>query len=446
MAINLTKEQVTALAPDASSVAAGEKLIRQIKDYGHGANGDLLFGFCQGSGANPYQIAIDLTAPAFKCNCPSRKFPCKHGLALAFLFCAQKDSFQEKSAPAFAQEWFQKRQAKSSEDKPASAPKTAEEEEVSQAAKEKRLDERLKKIELGLEELERFIEDIFQQGLAHVKTQAGKLFQERAGRLIDAQAPGLARMVGELAFAINSSHHSEEEFLHKVAAIQIILQALKNRDLLSKQTKEDLFSTLGIAQAQEEILRQEGVTDNWFVINQRIYQEDRLRVQRSFLRGEKTKRYALILNFAHGTGAFGELYLPGSWYNGEMVYYKSSVPLRALFKSKTALDKPAQEFSDHDNFADFLSYFANATSELPWLNSLPLSLKNVAAVLDNTGRPWLRDTADNLIPLALSHHQLLNLFAFTGGESFSAFGEWSGSTFFVQSALKGNTFQRLVST
>ena len=28
---------------------------------------------------------IDSTGPAYKCSCPSRKFPCKHALGLLFL-------------------------------------------------------------------------------------------------------------------------------------------------------------------------------------------------------------------------------------------------------------------------------------------------------------------------------------------------------------------------
>jgi uncharacterized Zn finger protein len=28
-------------------------------------------------------VSVDLSGPAFRCTCPSRKFPCKHGLALS---------------------------------------------------------------------------------------------------------------------------------------------------------------------------------------------------------------------------------------------------------------------------------------------------------------------------------------------------------------------------
>ena len=90
-----TAAQIAQLAPDAASNKAAAAL---------GANkwpllekqGNALWGHCQGSGKNPYQTAVDLSAePAFKCSCPSRKFPCKHGLALLLRYAENPERFQE---------------------------------------------------------------------------------------------------------------------------------------------------------------------------------------------------------------------------------------------------------------------------------------------------------------------------------------------------------------
>jgi len=34
-----------------------------------------------------------LSEPAFKCSCPSRKFPCKHGLGLLLLYASDQAAF-----------------------------------------------------------------------------------------------------------------------------------------------------------------------------------------------------------------------------------------------------------------------------------------------------------------------------------------------------------------
>ena len=74
------------LAPDDASIKAALKLARPGPWSETGSTDTLVWGKCQGSGKTPYQVSVDLTGPAVKCSCPSRKFPCKHGLALLLLW------------------------------------------------------------------------------------------------------------------------------------------------------------------------------------------------------------------------------------------------------------------------------------------------------------------------------------------------------------------------
>ncbi len=76
-----------------------------------GVAGDVLWGLCAGSGKNPYQTIVDLSGPAYKCSCPSRKFPCKHALGLLLNWA--NGSVPEESAPAdFARAWLDDRRAR----------------------------------------------------------------------------------------------------------------------------------------------------------------------------------------------------------------------------------------------------------------------------------------------------------------------------------------------
>lgn len=81
-----TQEQILALAPDANSAKNGKALATSSKWSFLGCNDKAVWGECQGSGKKPYQTQIDLTQLAFKCSCPSRKFPCKHGIGMFLLF------------------------------------------------------------------------------------------------------------------------------------------------------------------------------------------------------------------------------------------------------------------------------------------------------------------------------------------------------------------------
>ena len=88
--VRWTADQVLAAAPDAASVAAGRKLAAPGPWSGTGVSAEpaALWGSCAGSGKTPYQTVVDLTGPAYKCSCPSRKFPCKHALGLLLLWSA----------------------------------------------------------------------------------------------------------------------------------------------------------------------------------------------------------------------------------------------------------------------------------------------------------------------------------------------------------------------
>ena len=77
---------MTEAAPDAASLAAGRKLAVPGPWRETGCNDVLVWGQCQGSGKTPYQVSVDLTGPAYRCSCSSRKFPCKHALALLMLW------------------------------------------------------------------------------------------------------------------------------------------------------------------------------------------------------------------------------------------------------------------------------------------------------------------------------------------------------------------------
>src|SRR5262249_32516216 len=107
--MNWTVEQVLALAPDASSAKSGKDLSAPRKWKSLGADAACAWGTLQGSGKDPYQTSIDFSGPAFKCTCPSRKFPCKHGLGLLLIVAQQPGAMSEKQPPAWTTEWLAKR-------------------------------------------------------------------------------------------------------------------------------------------------------------------------------------------------------------------------------------------------------------------------------------------------------------------------------------------------
>src|SRR6187399_468059 len=109
-------QAVEKAAPDAASLAAGRKLATPGPWSELGSNETLVWGRCQGSGKTPYQVSIDLTGPAYRCSCPSRKFPCKHAIALLLLWVAGDGSVADAAEGAdFAQAWAETRAQRSAQ-------------------------------------------------------------------------------------------------------------------------------------------------------------------------------------------------------------------------------------------------------------------------------------------------------------------------------------------
>ena len=145
-----TPEHVIALAPDAASAKAAHGVARPGQWPTRGQNDRALWGECQGSSGAPYQISIDPSEPAFKCSCPSRKFPCKHILGL-LLLAAQPDAVPMDQPPAWVNEWLAKREQTTHRKVARAAEVEADpEQQVKRAAaKDKRTAERQRKVQAG---------------------------------------------------------------------------------------------------------------------------------------------------------------------------------------------------------------------------------------------------------------------------------------------------------
>ncbi len=105
------QQAIASAAPDAASLKAGQGLVKPAKWPLRGRNdvSGLIWGECQGSGANPYRVMADVNDLGSKCTCPSRKFPCKHALALMLMRAAGDAGFVEAEPPDWVADWVGRR-------------------------------------------------------------------------------------------------------------------------------------------------------------------------------------------------------------------------------------------------------------------------------------------------------------------------------------------------
>src|SRR5687767_4858191 len=188
MAQAWTAERVMGLAPDPASAKAGQGLAGPRKWVSLGADDAAVWGLCQGSGKKPYQTQVDLAEPAFKCSCPSRKFPCKHALGLLFVL-AETEAVPEGAPPAWVQEWLATREQRAER---AATRAAAPDKPPDPEAQAKRAQRREERVAAGVEELRRWLADLVRRGLAEAQRESWDFWEQPAARMVDAQAPGLA--------------------------------------------------------------------------------------------------------------------------------------------------------------------------------------------------------------------------------------------------------------
>ena len=72
----------------------------------------MIWGLAKGSGKKPYQTQVDIVEFAYKCSCPSRKFPCKHALGPMFLAADDEKLLTETELLEQVQAWAGVKQKK----------------------------------------------------------------------------------------------------------------------------------------------------------------------------------------------------------------------------------------------------------------------------------------------------------------------------------------------
>jgi hypothetical protein len=437
--ITWTAEQVASLAPDTASLKAGRQLATATHWQTLGQDETALWGEVKGSGARPYQVGIDVEGPAFKCTCPSRKFPCKHALGLSFIFAASPAALTITAPPAWVTDWLQQRQQRATQAATRAA-KVAEPVDDATlqkraAAQEKRAAERLAKVEAGIDDLQQRLLDVMRQGLAAHAEHSYRFWDEVAKRMIDAQAPGLARLAHALAPLPHQGEGWQGRMLTRMGQLHLLLQAFRRLDTLSTAQQADVRSLIGLTPSREAVLEQDGVHDAWWVLGQQVEHEDTLRVQRSWLWGARSQRSARILHFATGTQPFEATLCPGDCLEAELVFYPSAWPLRGLFKTppSVASNRPAALTTSFCAIAAALQDYATALAASPWIERYPLALAQVI--------PWreaerwsVYDTQQYSVPLAPRFADGWRLLALSGGQPLALFGEWDGEYLWPLSA------------
>ncbi len=228
----ITEQQIIAMAPNQSAVSNARKISQKggFVRLERSEDDTFYMGECSGSGKSNYITSVDFIdagAPVCRCTCPSRQFPCKHGLALLFEISAGK-TFGVCRIPEDIQKKRDKKQARVEKAQAAeggvgvlteeeTAKKKAAAAKSARSAKVKKMKKQLE----GLELAEKLVTDLMKAGLGTMGGTALKTYEQLSKQLGDYYLPGPQRLLNGLILEIAAFQKDGKEE-HYEAAIDVI--------------------------------------------------------------------------------------------------------------------------------------------------------------------------------------------------------------------------------
>lgn len=420
-----TVDQILALSPDGSSAKAAKGLLMPDRWPTLGNDERAIWGECHGSGSKPYQVIIDVAGPTFKCSCPSRKFPCKHGLALYLLLIQSEGSLPSNQPPTWAAEWLSMRQQKAEkqvekkEAKAANAP-------VDTGAAARREARRLDRMVAGARELEQWMEDLVRHGIGDLPTKPASFWRDATARMVDAQASGLGSALKLVESAVSSGEGWPQRALFQLGRIQLLVEAMQRIETLPPALQHDVRISAGWAPDREDVIAAgDRVGDAWHVLGVSHDENERLWERRVWLNGSQSGRSAMLLDYSHGVRHFETAFVPGMKVKATLAFYPGAAPLRALLLDDPVGVAAPAPVGKTNTWDEALDSVAESIARQPWLQRIPVMLHHAIPVLRER-RWYVRDAQASEVPMRVGEGDGWQLLALSGGNPLAMFGEWLG--------------------
>lgn len=237
----LDKNKILTMSPNATAISNAKKICSSgaFVKLAHSSDDTFYMGECKGSGKSNYVVSadfIDEENPVIRCSCPSRQFPCKHGLALLFEIADEK-IFEKCEIP---EDILAKREKKErAKVKKESTEKTEKEKtassKVSKAARIKKINKQIE----GLDLIKKITSQLLKVGLSTMGTVSLKEYKDIMKQLGDYYLPGPQILFQRLMLEVQE-YKEDQDTKH----YQKALECLKKLRAIEKKGREYLKEEL----------------------------------------------------------------------------------------------------------------------------------------------------------------------------------------------------------
>jgi hypothetical protein len=420
----LDLKAIERLAPDQAALQAAAGLRKPAKWSAAGGSfdGQLIWAACAGSGANPYRVMADLGDLGSKCTCPSRKFPCKHAIALLWMRAEETLAFPVGDTPDWVRDWLGRRRkgaaggeavAESSVGKDLAAalieaPASPDDPKAlarREAAAARRAAETREAVVQALDALEQWVGDQLRLGLAGFIAECAPRCRRIAARLVDGKAAVLAGRVDELPSRLLVLEPGERV---RGAVVALGKLVLLTRAWRARPDDPEIARAVIGAEPREMLIADPATlrsASSWEVAGERIEtRRDGLVAQTTWLLNllPDGPRFAMLIDFTPASaGRRASAFTPGEQFTAELAYYPARQPLRALLLNRSEAETISPCPIAVADEAALLDDIAERAAATPWVDEMPLLLPAGRIAFDGAGKPWWR-ARDGSTPLPVN--------------------------------------------
>ena len=262
--------------------------------------------------------------------------------------------------------------------------------------------------------------------------------------MVDAKLGAIARRL-RFCQSLFQKEHWVDDVVKELGSLYLFVRAWQVKTQLSSPQKKALLQVAGWNLRKENILQNPSIKDNWLVLGLTIGNEEKLTFRRTWFRGERTNRLALILDFSYNNRGFEDHWVIGAVLSGELVYYPGEAAFRALFKHYQSSRSPYDFKPAYNNFDELGDAYSRVLAQSPWLSAFPCLLGDVRLqYVASKSCFYLWDKENNGLTVVDSPITW-QLLAISGGKAVAVFGEYNGHSFTPLSVIDEGRVVALVS-
>lgn len=297
----------------------------------------------------------------------------------------------------------------------------------------------------GIRDLETFIDRCVVEGIGGQPALLAELLEQAAARLVDHKCGGVARRLRVLAEDLKQSREGWiSEVIYLFGQLKLLCSQVRQSSLEELNTHPLWLAWAGWNFKQDQVLKaQPSITDDWMVMGIKTEKEEKLRVQRTWFWGVKSKRAAIYLEYLVPFTKPAVYWVTGKIYHMQMTYYPGALNIRALPGNIDKQSFSPWPFEDGFSVMQTQQYVSEAMVYFPLMEHIPVFLKAAYVELDAKKNVHVGDETGSFVETHIDSNHLWTLVALADQKNIALFGEMTKGKFTILSCGFRREFHRL---